>query len=245
MTDSSLKLAISPELYAFIHSPLFALTLTLLIFQIGRSIYMLSNRFPLLHPTVSGAFILASCLKFFDIDYQQYFTDSYLLTLLLGPTTVALAIPLYQNLKFIRQLFWPIITTTLLGASFAALSAVGIAHYMGASLETLLSLSTKSLTTPIAMGVADAIGGQTSLAAGGVMVTAITGLLFGPLILRFMKVHDDRIWGFCLGITAHGTATLLSFERSAKAGAFASLALGLTGSFSAIIIPIVASLLKY
>lgn len=231
-------------LYDFIHSPLFAITLSLIMYQFGRWAYQRSGRFPLLHPTIVGATLLAGVIKCIGVSYQEYFTDSYILTLILGPTTVALAVPLYQNAKYIRELFWPITITLLFGASFAALSAVAIAYSLGATTETLLSLSTKSLTTPIAMSVAQAIGGQTSLAAGGVMVTAVTGLCFGPLILRGLKVNDDRIWGFCLGITAHGTATVLSFERNAKTGAFASLALCLTGTFSAITIPIIVSLLK-
>lgn len=228
----------------FTHSPLFAISLTLLCFQLSQWLYIASKRFPLLHPTIISAAIVAVIIKYFDISYREYFNDSAMMTFLLGPTTVALAIPLYQNAKFIRELFWPITITLILGASFAALSAVGLAYAMGASTETLLSLSTKSLTTPIAMNVSELIGGHTALAAGGVMVTAVTGLCFGPLILRAMKISDDRIWGFCLGITAHGTATVLAFERNAKAGAFASLALCLTGSFSAIAIPIVVTLLK-
>lgn len=227
-----------------IHSPLFAITISLLMYQLGRWIYQRCYRFPLLHPTILAAAILAYIIKQLNIPYTEYFSGSYILTLLLGPTTVALAIPLYQNAKHIRALFWPITLTITLGASFAAISTVAIAYSLGASTETLLSLSTKSLTTPIAMSVADAIGGQTSLAAGGVMVTAITGLCFGPMILRWMNVTDDRLWGFCLGITAHGTATILSFERNATSGAFASLALCLTGTFSAIVIPLVVSLLK-
>ena len=228
----------------FLRSPLFAITLTLLCFQLSQAIYIATKRFPLLHPTIVSAAAIALVITYFDISYRQYFQDSYILTLLLGPTTVALAIPLYQNSRYIRELFWPITITLILGASFAAASAVGIAWLMGASPETLLSLSTKSLTTPIAMNVSELIGGQTALAAGGVMVTAVTGLCFGPLILRWLKVNDDRIWGFCLGITAHGTATVLAFERNAKTGAFASLALCLTGSFSAIVIPIVVTLIK-
>ncbi|WP_339671763.1 LrgB family protein [Dasania marina] len=228
----------------FLVSPLFAISLTLICFQLSQVLYLRSQRFPLLHPTIVCAAVIALLIKQLDISYQQYFSDSYILTLLLGPTTVALAIPLYQNAKYIRQLFAPIAITLVFGASFAALSAVGLAYAMGASTETLLSLSTKSLTTPIAMTVTEIIGGNTALAAGGVMVTAVTGLCFGPLLLRWLHIDDDRIWGFCLGISAHGTATVLAFERSSKAGAFASLALCLTGSFSAIVIPIVVSLLK-
>ncbi|MGK0441063.1 MAG: putative effector of murein hydrolase [Pseudohongiellaceae bacterium] len=227
-----------------IRSPLFAITLTLLCFQLSQVLYIASNRFALLHPTVVSATIIALVIKYWGVSYQQYFQDSYMLTLLLGPTTVALAIPLYQNSRYIRALFWPITITLVLGASFAAVSAVGIAYLMGASPQTLLSLSTKSLTTPIAMNVSELIGGHTALAAGGVMVTAVTGLCFGPLILKWLNITDDRIWGFCLGITAHGTATVLSFERNAKTGAFASLALCLTGSFSAVVIPLAVTFLK-
>lgn len=222
-------------------SPLFALTLSLAAFQAGTLCYRLSNQFALFHPTVLGAVIVALALTLLDISFDNYLQDNNALMFLLGPATVALAVPLFQQLKLIRGLLIPMTITVISGAIVASASAVMIAYWLGASPETLLSLAPKSITTPIAMSVANEIGGLTALATGAVVLTAVVGISAGPLLFKWMKISDPRIWGFCLGISAHGVGTARSFELNATAGAFSSLALCLTGTFSAIMIPIAAS----
>jgi putative effector of murein hydrolase len=232
------------ELHSLYTSPLFALTLSLAAFQFGQWVYRLSGNFPLLHPTMFGAVTVAILLKLLAIDFTQYFAGNALLMFLLGPATVALAIPLFQQLRLMRGMLLPMSITIVAGASFAALSAVAIAYALGASPEVLLSLAPKSVTTPIAMSIADEIGGIQTLATGAVVLTAVVGIVVAPWIFSLLKINDPRVWGFCLGITAHGVGTARSFELNATAGAFASLALCLTGTFSAIVIPLVATMLN-
>jgi predicted murein hydrolase (TIGR00659 family) len=227
-----------------LHTPLFAITLTLAAYQFGRMAYRASNQLPLLHPTVSGAIVLAALLGAGDLNYKTYFAGNQLLMFFLGPATVALAIPLYQQQHLIRRMIKPILVTLIAGASFAALSALGIAFVLGANEQTLLSLASKSVTTPIAIGITTEIGGLETLATGAVVFTGALGLVMGPMIFRFLKIDDPRIWGFCMGITAHGVGTARAFELNATAGAFSSLALCLTGTLSAVIIPLAALALK-
>lgn len=226
-------------------SPLFALTLSLAAFQVGSACYRLSNQFALLHPTVLGAVLVALALNFLDLSFARYLQGNDLLMFLLGPATVALAVPLFQQLKLMRGLLMPMAITVISGAIVASGSAVLIAYWLGATPETLLSLAPKSITTPIAMSVAEEIGGLTTLATGAVVLTAVVGICAGPLLYKWMNISDPRIWGFCLGISAHGVGTARSFEINATAGAFASLALCLTGTFSAVMIPIAVSFIRH
>lgn len=228
-----------------LQSPLFALTLSVVAFQSGNILYRRLNAFPLLHPTITGAMLTALVLFLFKVDYQHYYQGNHLLLFWLGPATVALAVPLYQQLHLIRKMALPILLTFSCGAVFAAASAVGIAYMLGAHETTMLSLAPKSVTTPIAINLADEIGGLATLAAGAVALTAVVGITLGPLIFRLLGITDPKIWGFCLGITAHGMGTARAFELNATAGAFSSLAMCLTGALSAILIPLVVGLVVF
>lgn len=227
-----------------LHSPLFALTLSLAAFQLGNWFYRRLGEFPLLHPTVTGAAMVALMLPRLDINYQEYLAGNQLLLFLLGPTTVALAVPLYQQLHLIRKMAVPILLTFSCGAVFAAGSAVVIAYLLGATETTLLSLAPKSVTTPIAISIAQEIGGLTTLAAGSVAFTAVIAISLAPLVFKLLNIQDPKIWGFCLGITAHGMGTARAFEKDPTAGAFASLAMCLTGALSALLIPIAVTVIR-
>jgi predicted murein hydrolase (TIGR00659 family) len=240
--DKSSALINSTRHEELLHTPLFALTLTLVAFQLGNFFYRRLGDFPLLHPTVTGAALAALFLSQLDVDYAVYLQGNQLLMFLLGPATVALAVPLYQQLHLIRKMAVPILITFSSGAVFAAASAVLIAWQLGATETTLLSLAPKSVTTPIAIALADEIGGLSILTAGVVTLTAATGICFAPLVFRLLHIDDPKIQGFCLGITSHGMGTARAFEMNPTAGAFASLAMCLTGAFSALLIPFVVML---
>ncbi len=223
-------------------SPLFALTLTLAAFQAANWLYRRLGQFPLLHPTMVGAVLVAGALSWLELPYEDYYADNGFLMFWLGPATVALAVPLYQQLRLIRQMALPILVTVVAGAVFAAGSAVTIAHWLGGAEVTLLSLAPKSVTTPIAIDLAEDIGGLTTLAAGAVALTAVVGICTAPLIYRLLGIDDPRVRGLCLGITAHGMGTARAFEDNPTAGAFSSLAMCLTGVLTAILLPLAARL---
>lgn len=221
-------------------SPLFALCLTLAAFQSAQWLYLRSGRAALLHPTIGGAIIIAAALVALEKNYADYYRDIDWLNFLLGPVTVALAVPLYRQLHLLRALAGPLMITVLCGASFACLSALTLAWWCGASSATLLSLTTKSITTPIAIIVTDNIGGVTSIAVASVILTGMAGIASISWLFRKLEIEDDRLWGFCLGLAAHAIGTSRAFERSPVAGAFASLALCLTGAVTALMVPLAA-----
>lgn len=223
-----------------LNSPLFALTLALGAYVVSLKLYLRSGRFALFHPTASGAALIALALVLLDRDFTAFYQDVNWLLFLLGPATVALAIPLYRQLHLLRDIAGPLLLTTVIGGSFACLSALALAWLFGANQQTLLSLTTKSVTTPIAIVVTEGIGGLITVAVASVILTGVVAIVTVEWLFKKLGVEDDRIWGFCLGLAAHAIGTSRAFERSPVAGAFSSLALCLTGAFTAVVVPLAA-----
>jgi predicted murein hydrolase (TIGR00659 family) len=217
------------------------LILTFTAFSLAFLLYSANKNRPiihsLLHPLVTAPLMVSAVLLLTNIDYQQYRQANQPLFFLLGTATVALAIPLHQQFHNIRSFSKPLLLTLIFGSSFAIISALITAWLLGATVETLVSMTPKSVTTPIALGISEKIGGDPSLTAGVVVFTGVVGAVFGPVFFRWLAITDDRIKGFVLGICAHGVGTARAFEISGKCGAFSSLGLGLTGALTAIVLP--------
>ena len=218
--------------------PLLGLTVTLIAYQAGMWIYAKGKLNPLLNPVLIAVVILVGLLLVTETDYQTYFDGAKFVHFMLGPATVALAVPLYSQFKKVRSTFPVILTSILFGSATATLSAIGIAWMMGASEATLLSLAPKSVTAPIAMGIAEAVGGVPSLTAVLVILTGIIGAVIGPGILDLFRIKDWRARGVAGGTAAHGIGTARALQVSEVAGAFSGLAMGLNGLATAILLPL-------
>ncbi len=211
--------------------------LTLCAYCAGLWAFQKARHFSLLHPLVSSCLLIAVLLYSFDIDYSRYQRANSVFYWLLGPATVALAIPLNREFKRIRALIQPLLLTLLFGAIVSPLCAVTLAYLFGAEPLTLLSLTPKSVTTPIALGIAREIGALGELTAGVVIFTGVVGAIVGPALLGMLGIKDERLQGFTLGINAHGVGTARAFDIGPLCGAFSSLALGLTGVLTALTLP--------
>lgn len=234
----TLLASLHPVYREWLSSPVVLLTATLAAYEIGAAVYRRSNFFPLLHPAIVGALLIAALLSVIGIDYTTYADGTLVLRWLLGTATVALAIPLYRHVSLIRELAIPIAVTVVLGAAVGALSVVGIAWLGGCDHEILLSLAPKSVTTPIAIGISRELGGIVELTNGAVLITAATGVTVAPWLFRLLRIGDARVQGVALGIAAHALGAARAFETNTVTGAFASLSLCLTGIVSAIAIPL-------
>ncbi|MDM1715956.1 LrgB family protein [Thiopseudomonas alkaliphila] len=230
-------------LQAVVAHPLFGVSLTLLAYQIALSLYE-KTKWVIFQPVLVSCVIIISILVTFNIDYAAYKEGTFLLSVLLGPATVALAIPLYLNLKRIRQLFWPTIFTLLIGGSLATVLGVGLAWFFGAEPFILSTMAPKSVTSPIAMLVADEIGGSASLAAVFVMITGIVGAMVGVELLRLFNVTHPAAVGLTMGITAHAVGTARSLQEGEEQGAFAALAMSIMGLLTAVLMPLVYMLIS-
>lgn len=224
--------------------PLLTLTLTLLAYLAGRYLYGKSNGSPLLNPVLVAVVVLIVLLKLTHTDYQAYFQGAQFVHFLLGPATVALALPLYRQINALRRSVLAVAVGLVVGSIVAALSAMAIASALGGEQQTVLSMAPKSVTMPIAMGVAEQIGGLPSLTAAMVLITGIVGAVIGPSLLTLLNIRDPRARGLAMGTAAHGIGTARALTESETAGAFSGLAMGLNGAVTAILVPLLAGWFK-
>jgi putative effector of murein hydrolase len=225
-------------------TPLLGLAATLVVWQVANILSGYSRGLALGNPMLISVLIVASLLLATGTPYSAYFEGAQYVHFLLGPATVALALPMYANLSRIRRSARAIVPALLAGSLVAAGSAMLIARLLGAPRVVVLSLAPKSVTTPIAMGIAEQIGGQPSLAAVFVLLTGLSAIvLIGPA-MRLAGVTDLRAQGLAAGMAGHGLATARMLLVSEVAGAFGGLAIGLNGIITAILVPVLATLLR-
>lgn len=217
--------------------PMLSIALTLAAFLVANWLFARFRRPLWMPPVLIAALLLAAVVALSGIGFEEYEQGARWLTVLLGPATVALGVPLYQQMHHIRALWKPILVTLPLAATLAAVYALGIAWLMGASPLVLSSLAPKSVTAPIAMGIAEQLGGSVSLTLGGLLITGVLASVFVDWCARWLSIKDDRIIGFALGLNGHAIGTARAFEISPTAGAFSSLGMGLTGVFTALFLP--------
>lgn len=224
-------------LSAIIAHPLFSVGITLGVFQLAQLLYE-KTRLMLFQPLLLSTLALVGILLLLDIDYQLYRDGSALLTILLGPATVALAVPLYQNVRRVRAVLMPVLVTLLVGGTLATVLGVGLAWAFGAEHMIMMALAPKSVTTPIAMLVADEIGGSASLAAVFVMITGMLGAMFGVELLRWCRITNPAAKGLALGMVAHAIGTARALQESEEAGAFSALGMSIMGVLTAVALPL-------
>lgn len=228
---------------ALVGHPLFGFALTLGAYQLSLALYERS-RWVLLQPVLVSILLVIGCLWALGVGFETYRASSELLLLLLGPTTVALAVPLYLNLRRIRQLFWPVLLTLALGGVVATALGVGFGWLFGVESSVLRSMATKSATTPIAMLVTEQIGGIAALAAVFVMITGLIGAICGPELMRLCRITHPAALGMALGINSHAVGTARALDEGEECGAFSALAMSLTGAGIALLLPLAVALIS-
>ncbi|MEX6503426.1 LrgB family protein [Pseudomonas zhanjiangensis] len=227
---------------AVTHHPLFGAGITLGAYQLAMVAYE-RTRWMLLQPVLVSMTLVIGVLLLCGLDYAEYRISAEALTLFLGPATVALAVPLFLNLRRIRQLFWPTVLTLLLAGVLATVLGTALAWAFGAERIMLMSIAPKSVTSPIAMLVASQIGGIAALAAVFVMLTGVAGAMLGPGVLRLCGVRHKAALGMALGMTAHAVGTARAMQEGEECGAFAALAMSLMGVATAVLLPLAIAVL--
>lgn len=219
-------------------SPLLHLTLTLAIFLLASKLFRKLRMNPLLNPVLLSVICIVLLLQLTDTTYDVYFEGAQFVHFLLGPATVALAIPLYRQFEQVKKTAAATLISLLCGALTSALSAVLIAWLLGAKTVSIISLAPKSVTAPVAMGISEQLGGLPSLTAVIVILTGIIGAMLGPLILSALKITDSAARGLAMGTASHGIGTARALQINEVAGAFSGLAMGLNAIATAILLPI-------
>ena len=234
------------ELWVYLSAtPLFGLTATLVVDVLAQAAYAQWNQAAWANPVLWSVVVLASLLSLSGVDYPSYFSGAQFIHFLLGPAVVALAWPLWERRVELRQRWRGLLLAALLGGMAASGSALLLGWLVDLPHDVVLSLAPKSVTAPVAMGIADKIGGIPALAAVFAVVTGMVGALSGKLILDRLGVAKDSagwmVHGFALGTAAHGIGAARALQVNASAGAYAGLALGLQVLLAALLIPLVFS----
>ena len=231
------------EIWTYLSAdPLLWLTLTLAAYGISDALFHASGRRPYINPVLIAVALLAVLLRITGTSYGTYFEGAQFVHFILGPATVALAVPLHANLHHIRQTAIPLIGALIAGSLAAMISAVAIGAALGLDQATLLALIPKSATAPVALGVSETIGGSPSLTAVFVITTGITGAIIATPLLNLLRIQDWRARGFAVGMTSHGIGTARAFQVNETAGAFAGVGMGLNALLTALIAPLIANL---
>ena len=232
------------ELWVYLAAtPLAGLTLTLVAYAVAWQCYLRSGMHPVVNPVLISVALIVTVLWVSDTRYQTYFDGAQFVHFLLGPAVVGLAVPLAREWASVRKLAMPIAGALVVGSTVALVSTVVLAQVLGATPATLMSLAPKSVTAPIAMGIAQKIGGVPALAAVFAVTTGVIGAALGKYVLDACGVRDWRARGFALGMAAHGIGTARAFQVNAEAGTYASLAFALHGLIAAVLFPLGYALL--
>lgn len=218
-------------------TPLTGLTITLVAYLIAYTIHQKSNKHPLTNTVLISVILLILILKITKTEYSTYFEGAQFIHFLLGPVTVALAFPLFQQFKQVKRLFVPIIVSMIIGITIGTLTTMLIANLLGADLATQISLSARSVTAPVAMGIAEKIGGIPSLTAVLAVLTGIIGAVLGTQYLKLLNIKENSIKGIAIGNSSHGIGTARAFTLNNEMGAFAGLSMALAALMNALLLP--------
>jgi predicted murein hydrolase (TIGR00659 family) len=223
-------------------TPLIWLTATLIAYALGDAAAQAAGRAPLVNPVLIAVALLAGLLWLSDTPYPVYFEGAQFVHFLLGPATVALALPLWSARAQLRRVWLPVLAALLAGSVTAIGTALGIALALGVEGETLIALAPKSTTAPVAIGIAETLGGSPTLTAVLVIATSLFGAVIATPLLNALRIRDWRARGLAVGVAAHGLGTARAFQVHPVAGSFAGLGMGLNAVLTALLAPLALAL---
>lgn len=238
MIDAPLKTFVSLWVYLS-GSPLLWLTVTLAAYVTADAVSAALRRHPLANPVLMAVVLVAALLLATGTPYPDYFAGAQFVHFLLGPATVALAVPLVQHLPLVKRAVVPMLVALVAGSFAAIVSAVLLAKAFGLDRGAMLALAPKSSTAAIAMGIAEKLGGDPALTAVLVILTGITGAIVVTPLMNALRLKNYAARGFAAGLASHGIGTARAFQVDPVAGAFAGIALGLNGLLTALLVPVI------
>lgn len=224
-------------------NPLFGIGLTLSAYALAQKVYQRTGAI-LFNPVFTSIVSIILLLLVFEVPYATYLKGGQHILFLLGPAVVALAIPLYSRRQEILAKKGPILVGIAVGAVTSIVTATGLAWLLGGSPEVVLSLAPKSVTTPIAIGIVEKIGGIAPLTAAIVVLTGCLGAICGPEFCRLIGVRDPAAMGLAIGTASHGIGTARMLEVDRLGGAVAGLAIGINGLMTALLLPFLVGLFR-
>lgn len=222
--------------------PLFFLALTLAAYLLGDRVAAATNRHPAANPVLIAIILVGAVLVATKTPHQRYFEGARFIHVLLGPATVALALPIWRNRALIRRQWRAISLALIIGAATGIGATLALGKLLGLSAATLASLAPKSVTAAIAMGISEQVGGTPPLTAVLVITTGILGAVMVSPLMNLIGEKDYAARGFAVGIAAHGIGTARALQVNETAGAHAALGMATNGLVTAILVPLLIAL---
>lgn len=229
-------------LLSITESPLFGITISIAAYECGLWLNKKAKT-PLVNPMVVAIIIIIAFLKLFNIPTENYYAGGNIITMLLAPATASLAVSIYNRLHLLKENFLPIVAGTLVGAVTSVISVVLLCKLFGINDEILISLIPKSVTTPIAIDVANSLGGISAVAVAGVMVTGIFGAIMSPLFIKWFRINNSVAAGLAIGASCHALGTSKAIEIGETEGAMGGIAIGMCGTFTVLVSIVIKAVL--
>lgn len=227
-----------------LRSPLFGVMISLIAFEIGLFINK-KTRKSFLNPLLIAIAIVILSLKIFDISLQDYNKGGQIISFLLGPATVALAVPLYKNFSVLKKNAFPIIVGIFTGSVVSITSIILISKAFGLETVLALSLVPKSVTTPIGIEVSKQLGGVPEITVAAIIITGITGAIMAQVVFSALKIKDKVAIGIAIGTSAHAVGTGKAIEMGEVEGGMSGLSIGVAGLITVIIAPVIVKIFQY
>jgi predicted murein hydrolase (TIGR00659 family) len=226
-------------------TPLLWLALTLVAWIAADAIASACGRQPLVNPVLIAIALMGAVLVATGTPYETYFQGAQFVHFLLGPATVALAVPLYENRKAVAAAILPMLVALVAGSVAAIVSVVVLAKAAGLPRAVVLSLAPKSVTAGVAMGISETLHADPSLTAVSVILTGIMGAIIVTPLMNRTGITDFRARGFAAGIAAHGIGTARAFQVDPIAGVFSGIAMSLNALVTSMLVPLAVTLLVH
>jgi len=234
---------VSGAVDAVLDQPLLWLVVTLLAYQLGLWLRGRTGAHPLAQPVLVAIVVVGALVVLLDVDYASYAEDTAVITFVLGPATVALAVPLHRQLARLRGFVLPLLAAVVAGAVVSVAAAVGLVRLLGGDELLARSMAPKATTTPVSIAVSETLGGLPPLTAALTITAGILGAVAGPGVLGLLRVRDHRARGLAVGSASHGIGTGRMIVDHPVEGAFSGLAMGLTALVTSVVAPLLVALL--
>lgn len=227
------------ELWVYLSStPLLWLVVTLFAWLLADRIALLARRRPIVNPVLIAILLVSGVLAVTQTPYGVYFEGAQFVHFLLGAATVSIAVPLVRNRAVVRANLVPLLAALVVGSVVAIVSVVVLGRLFGLPHDILIAMAPKSVTAPVAMGIAEKLGGEPSLTAVLVILTGVVGAVIVTPLMNALRIRDFAARGFAVGLASHGIGTARAFVVDPLAGTFAGIAMGLNAILTSILTPL-------
>lgn len=224
-------------------TPLLWLTVTLSVYAVADAVSLATHRNPLMNPVLNSIWVIGMFLFITGTSYTTYFSGAQFVHFLLGPATVALAVPLYENRKLVAAAVLPMLAALLVGSATAIVSVMVFAEVAGLPRDIVLALAPKSVTAGVAMGISETVGANPAITVIATVLTGIMGAVVVTPAMNVFGITDFRARGFAVGLASHGIGTARAFQVDEVAGVFAGIAMGLNALVTSLLVPVAVTLL--